>query len=272
MSLELLGVSVDITGRRIVSDVDISVPDGRFVGLLGPNGSGKSTILKAIYRVHRPASGRILLDGSDLLAMRQKDAARRIAVVAQESTVEFDFTVFEMVMIGRTPHKRAFDRDNAMDRTIAQHAIERVGCEDLTDRSFNTLSGGEKQRVLIARAIAQGADHLILDEPTNHLDIRYQLEVLELVAGFGMTVLAALHDLSLAALFCDTVYLLADGRIVTSGPPKAVITAEMVRHAYGADVLIVEHPESGTPHLIPRRAPENLSRAVLSRSDPPHIP
>jgi iron complex transport system ATP-binding protein len=253
MSLELLGVSVDITGRRIVSDVDISVLDGRFVGLLGPNGSGKSTILKAIYRVHRPTSGRILLDGSDLLSLRQKDAARRIAVVAQESTVEFDFTVFEMVMIGRTPHKRAFDRDTETDRTIVTNAIERVGCEALSDRSFNTLSGGEKQRVLIARAIAQGADHLILDEPTNHLDIRYQVEVLELVAGFGMTVLAALHDLSLAALFCDSVCLVADGRIVTSGTPSAVITAEMVRHAYGADVLIVEHPETGTPHLIPRR-------------------
>jgi iron complex transport system ATP-binding protein len=253
MSLEVTGLSVDIGGQRIVSDVDISVPDGKFVGLLGPNGSGKSTILKALYRVHRPVTGQILLNGTDVLSMAQKDAARRVAVVSQESTVEFDFTVFEMVMIGRTPHKRAFDRDNENDRWIVQQAIERVGCDDLASRSFNTLSGGEKQRVLIARAIAQGADHLILDEPTNHLDIRYQLEVLELVAGFGMTVLAALHDLSLAALFCDSVYLLADGRIVTHGPPKAVITAEMVRHAYGADVLVVEHPESGTPHLIPRR-------------------
>jgi iron complex transport system ATP-binding protein len=254
MSLDLVGLSVDIAGRRIVSDIDIAVPDGRFVGLLGPNGSGKSTILKAIYRVHRPAAGQVLLDGKDLLNMRHKDAARRIAVVAQESSVEFDFTVSEMVMIGRTPHKRAFDRDDETDRATVADAIERVGCEDLTRRSFNTLSGGEKQRVLIARAIAQGADHLILDEPTNHLDVRYQLEVLELVAGFGMTVLAALHDLSLAALFCDSVCLLADGAVVTTGSPKAVITAEMVRHAYGADVLVVEHPETGTPHLIPRRS------------------
>jgi iron complex transport system ATP-binding protein len=116
------------------------------------------------------------------------------------------------------------------------------------------LSGGEKQRVLIARAIAQGADHLILDEPTSHLDIRYQVEILELVARLGITVLAAVHDLSLAALFCDTVYLLANGRIVTFGSPEAVITSEMVRHAYGADVLVIEHPETGTPHLIPRRS------------------
>jgi len=255
VSLELLGLSVDIAGRRIVSDVDLVVPDGHFVGLLGPNGSGKSTILKALYRVHRPAAGRVLLDGADLLSLRPRDAARRVAVVAQESTAEFDFSVFEMVMIGRTPHKRAFDRDDDEDRGVVAQAIERVGCEHLADRSFNTLSGGEKQRALIARALAQGADHLILDEPTNHLDIRYQIEVLELVARLGVTVLAALHDLSLAALFCDAVYLLADGRIVTGGPPETVITAEMVRHAYGADVMVVAHPETGTPHLIPRRAP-----------------
>ena len=186
--------------------------------------------------------------------MRSRDAARRVAVVAQETTAEFDFSVYEMVMVGRTPHKRAFERDDDTDRAVVEHAIERVGCEHLGGRSFNTLSGGEKQRVLIARALAQGASHLILDEPTNHLDIRYQIEVLELVAGLGVTVLAALHDLSLAALFCHTVYLLADGEIVTGGPPASVITTEMVRHAYGADVLIVEHPETGTPHLIPRRS------------------
>jgi iron complex transport system ATP-binding protein len=245
---------VDIAGLRIVSDIDLVVPDGAFVGLLGPNGSGKSTILKTIYRACRPTAGQVLLDGGNLLSMTAKEAACRIAVVAQEFTVEFDFTVLEMVMIGRTPHKRAFDRDDEKDRVIVEQAIERVGCEHLFSRSFNTLSGGEKQRVLIARAIAQGADHLILDEPTSHLDIRYQVEILELVARLGITVLAAVHDLSLAALFCDTVYLLANGRIVTFGSPEAVITSEMVRHAYGADVLVIEHPETGTPHLIPRRS------------------
>ena len=216
MSLELRDLSVDIAGQRIVTDIGITVPGGSFVGLLGPNGSGKSTILKAIYRVHRPAAGRILLDGADLLALRPRDAARRIAVVAQEFALEFDFTVREMVMIGRTPYKRAFDKDDETDRAIVDHAIERVGVQELAHRSFNTLSGGEKQRVLIAQAIAQGADHLILDEPTNHLDIRYQIEILELVTELGVTVLAALHDLSLAALFCDSVHLLAGGRIVAA--------------------------------------------------------
>jgi iron complex transport system ATP-binding protein len=266
VSLVLSGVSVDISHRRIVSDIDIAVPDGGFVGLLGPNGSGKSTILKTIYRVHRPATGEILLDGADLLSMQAKAAARRVAVLAQETVVEFDFTVAEMVMIGRSPHKRSYQRDDDRDRAIVAEAIERVGLQSLADRSFNTLSGGEKQRVLIARAIAQGADHLILDEPTNHLDIRYQIEILELVSSFGVTVLAALHDLSLAALFCDTVYLLADGRVIANGRPETGITAETIRHAYGADVLIVRHPETGTPHLIPRRSTRDANSPPLPES------
>ena len=224
MSLELQDLSVDIAGRRIVSDISFTVPDGSFAGLLGPNGSGKSTILKAIYRLHRPAAGRVLLDDADLLSLRPKDAARRVAVVAQEFALEFDFTVVEMVMIGRTPHKRAFDRD------------------------------GEADRAIVDQAIAQEADHLILDEPTNHLDIRYQVEILELVSALGITVLAAIHDLSLAALFCDTVHLIADGRIIAGGPPESVITADSVRDAYGTDVLVISHPETGTPHLIPRRS------------------
>jgi iron complex transport system ATP-binding protein len=253
MSLDVRSLCVDLANRRIVTDVDISVPDGAFVGLLGPNGSGKSTILKTLYRVHRPCAGQLVLDGDDLLQMRPKDAARRVAVVAQETTAELDFSVVEMVAIGRTPHKRVFERDRESDTRIVDDALERVDCDHLRRRRFNSLSGGEKQRVLIARALAQGADHLILDEPTNHLDIRYQIEVLEIVAGLGMTVLAALHDLNLAALFCDTVYVIADGRIVVGGPPHSVITPEIVRHAFGADVLIARHPETGTPHLIPRR-------------------
>ena len=196
--------------------------------------------------------------------MPHKAAARRVAVVAQEATVEFDFTVFEMVMIGRTPHKKAFERDDDSDRAAAIQAIERVGCGHLVSRSFNTLSGGEKQRVLIARALTQGADHLILDEPTNHLDIRYQIEVPELVAGLDVTVLAA--------LFCDTVYLLTDGHIIAGGHPRTVITTETVRHAYGADVLIVDHPETGTPHLIPRRFhPGATTQGIPFRFFPGHV-
>jgi iron complex transport system ATP-binding protein len=254
VSLRVEHLSVDIAGQRIVTDISLAARDHQFTGLLGPNGSGKSTILKTIYRVHKPAAGRVLLDGADLLALPARDAARRIAVVAQETTSEFDFNVREMVMIGRTPHQRAFGADTDTDRTAVEQAIERVGCGHLVPRSFNTLSGGEKQLVLVARALAQGADHLILDEPTNHLDIRHQVEILEVVAGLGVTVLAALHDLSLAALFCQSAYLLSGGQIILGGPPASVLTAPTILRAYGADVLVIDHPDTGTPHLIPRRA------------------
>jgi iron complex transport system ATP-binding protein len=253
VSLRLDRLAVDLAGRRIVTGIDLTVGDRQFAGLVGPNGSGKSTILKAIYRVHPPSAGRMLLDGTDLLSLRPKDAARRIAVVTQESASEFDFTGREMVMIGRTPHKGSFDRDTVTDHTIVDQAIERVGGQHLAARRFNTLSGGEKQLVLIARALAQEADHLILDEPTNHLDIHHQVEILELVAGLGVTVLAALHDLSLAALFCHHIHVLRAGRVIADGPPGAVLTPETIRQAYGADVLVIAHPDTGTPHLIPRR-------------------
>jgi iron complex transport system ATP-binding protein len=271
MSLELRDLAVDIAGRRIVTGIDLAVPDGSFGALLGPNGSGKSTILKAVYRVYRPSAGQVLVDGQDLLTLPPRDAARRIAVVAQEFTLEFDFTVTELVMIGRTPHKRAFDRDSDTDRAMTDQAIERVGCQHLANRGFNTLSGGEKQRVLIALALAQGADHLILDEPTNHLDIRYQVEILELIASLGVTVLAAVHDLSLAALFCDTVHLIAGGRLVAGGPPGDVLTTATVSAAYGTDVLVIAHPETGTPHLIPRRItpPGHPAPPAAPAPDPP---
>jgi iron complex transport system ATP-binding protein len=253
VTLRLDEVSVDIAGRRIVSGIDLTVGDHEFAGLVGPNGSGKSTILKTVYRVYRPSAGRVLLDDTDLLSLSHKDTARRIAVVTQESASEFDFTVREMVMIGRTPHKRSFERDTSSDYGIVDQAIERVGCKQLASRRFNTLSGGEKQLVLIARALAQQADHLILDEPTNHLDVHNQVEILEVVAGLGVTVLAALHDLSLAALFCQAIHVLRAGRIVAAGSPAAVLTPETILHAYGADVLVIDHPDTGTPHLIPRR-------------------
>jgi iron complex transport system ATP-binding protein len=271
VSLQLDDLSVDIAGRRIVSGIDLTVADRQFAVLVGPNGSGKSTILKTVYRVHRPSAGRVLLDGTDLLSLGHKDTARRVAVVTQESASEFDFTVREMVMIGRTPHKRSFERDTDTDHDIVDHAMERVGCQQLAARRFNTLSGGEKQLVLIARALSQQADHLILDEPTNHLDIQHQVEILEIVSGLGVTVLAALHDLSLAALFCQALHVLRAGQIVAAGSPADVLTPGTIRQAYGADVLVIEHPDTGTPHLISRRI-QPASGEPGTNSTPPDPP
>lgn len=254
MTIDVRNLSVDLGRRRIVSDISFEVPTGTFVGLLGPNGSGKSTILKTIYRSNQPSSGDILVDDQSVHQLPAREAARRIAVVSQETTVEFDIRVEEMVMLARFAHKARFERDNDEDYAIVRDALETVGCTHLAGRSFHALSGGEKQLVLVARALAQQADHIVLDEPTNHLDIRHQSEVLDIVAGLGVTVLAALHDLGLAALYCDQVYLLADGRLHSSGTPAEVITAENIGTAYKADVLVIPHPETGVPQLLPRRS------------------
>jgi len=253
MTIETRDLCVDLGGRRIVTGIDIEVATGSFVGLLGPNGSGKSTVLKTICRVNRPAEGAVLVDGSSVHHLDAREAARRIAVVSQETSVEFDLRVEEMVMLARFAYKSRFERDSDEDHDIVREALAIVGCGHLVGRSFQALSGGEKQLVLVARALAQQADHIVLDEPTNHLDIRHQSDVLEIMAGLGVTVLAALHDLGLAALYCDRVYLLVGGRLHSCGTPTEVITAENISAAYDADVLIIEHPETGVPQLLPRR-------------------
>ena len=252
--ITLENLSVDIDRTRVVDSVSLQVPDGAMVGLLGPNGCGKSTLLRAIYRARKPSGGRIMIDDEDLLGLPAREAARRVAVVSQDSTIEFDATVTEIVMVGRTPHQRGMARDTQSDRHAVLEALDRVGCADFADRSVHALSGGERQRVLIARALAQGCTHLVLDEPTNHLDVRYQIEVLEIVSGLGVAVLAALHDLSLAGLFCDQVHLMTAGSILAGGDPGEVITRDNVRAAYGADVLVLPHPEHGTPHILARRS------------------
>ena len=254
MSISVRDLSVDIGGRRIVSDINIEVPMGSFVGVLGPNGSGKSTILKTIYRVNRPSAGGVFVDDDSVHGLAPREAGRRIAVVSQDTSVEFDLRVEEMVLLARFAHKGRFERDRDTDFDVVRDALDAVGCLQLTGRSFHSLSGGERQLVLVARALAQQAGHMVLDEPTNHLDIRHQSEVLDIVASRGLTVIAALHDLGLAALYCDEVHLLTGGRLHHSGTPADVITAENIKAAYGADVLVVPHPETGAPQIIPRRA------------------
>lgn len=249
MTLNVHEVGWSVDARRIIDDIQLSVETGAFVGLLGPNGSGKSTLLRCIYRGLKPDAGTISLDGADLLAMPPREAAQRMAVVLQESPVQFDFTVQEMVLMGRTPHKRAFDQDTIDDWEIVADALARVNMLDLSERNFGTLSGGEKQRVLIARALAQKSQFLVLDEPTNHLDIRYQLEILDIVRELPVTTLAALHDLNLASLYCDRLYVLSEGRVVASGAPDDVVTADLIYEVYGVRADVATNPATGTTHI-----------------------
>lgn len=222
-------------GTEILHGIDFTAGDRSLVGVIGPNGSGKSTLLKCIYRVLKPSKGAVFVDGQPLSEYRVRDSAKKIAVLAQHNFYNFEFTVQDVVLMGRAPHKRALERDSAADFKIVHEAMERVGVASLRDRLFSTLSGGEQQRVLLARALAQQTPCLILDEPTNHLDIKYQLELLDLVRSLDRTVIAAIHDLNIAAMYCDTIFVMQSGRIVAAGAPRDVLTRSLIRSVYEVD-------------------------------------
>lgn len=222
-------------GTEILHGIDFTAGDRSLVGVIGPNGSGKSTLLKCIYRVLKPSEGAVFVDGQPLSEYRVRDSAKKIAVLAQHNFYNFEFTVQDVVLMGRAPHKRALERDSAADFKIVHEAMERVSVTPLRDRLFSTLSGGEQQRVLLARALAQQTPCLILDEPTNHLDIKYQLELLDLVRSLDRTVIAAIHDLNIAAMYCDTIFVMQSGRIVAAGAPRDVLTRSLIRSVYEVD-------------------------------------
>uniref|UniRef100_A0AAU2VL98 ABC transporter ATP-binding protein n=1 Tax=Streptomyces sp. NBC_00008 TaxID=2903610 RepID=A0AAU2VL98_9ACTN len=251
MRIDIDALTVEIAGARLVEEITLRAGDGQLVGLVGPNGSGKSTLLRCVYRaLSSPSAGTVRIGGEDLYALSPRESARRLAALPQESTHEFDFTVSEIVAMGRMPHQGPTARTSEEDRHTCAAALAEVGAGHLADRGFLTLSGGERQRVLIARAMAQQPRALVLDEPTNHLDIAQQLEVLALVRASGLTVLTALHDLNLAALHCDVLHVIDRGRIVASGAPHDVLTPELLAEVFGVRAHRVPHPETGAVQLI----------------------
>ena len=245
MELKQQHVSVAIDQKKIVDDISLKVGQGDFVGIIGPNGSGKSTLLRAVYRMLKPSGGAIFLDDVNLNDMKPVDFAKQVAVVGQFNAVEFDFTVWEMALMGRNPHKKLLEAVQREDHQIVLEALAKVGMEQELHHSFSTLSGGEKQRVILARALAQQPKILILDEPTNHLDIKYQLQILSIVKSLGIGVLAVLHDLSLAAMYCNQLYIMKNGKAVRSGKPREIITSELVRSVYEIDCEVSENPRTG---------------------------
>lgn len=245
MRLQIENLTFSYGEKNDIDDIALHVSKGEFVGLIGPNGSGKSTVLKNIYRALAPDSGVIMLDGEDLSAMSHRKSALKLGVVGQENDVPFDFLVEEIVAMGRSPHKKLFDIDNAHDKYMVRHALEHMGMEGMAKRSYRHLSGGEKQRAIIARVIAQECDFFLLDEPANHLDISYQLQIFDLVKRLKVTVLAAMHDLNMAALYCDRIYVLKEGRIILKGTPEEVFTPENIYDVFGVLSDVAVHPVAG---------------------------
>jgi iron complex transport system ATP-binding protein len=236
----------------VLRDVSAELRRGEILGILGPNGSGKTTLLRLLSGTRVPTAGRVLLDDTPLHEFSRRALARRIAVVPQETHLAFDYTVMEMVLMGRHPHLGLFQLEGPHDFAIARDALRATGTEALAERQFNTLSGGEKQRVVIASALAQASEILLLDEPTASLDLGYQLDVAALLTRLnrerGVSIAVSTHDLNFAASICNGLVMIRDGRVIASGPAAEVLTPQNIRALY--DVSADVHRHEGSGHLV----------------------
>jgi len=251
------GVGARLGGRWVVDGVDAAPPAGALTGVLGPNGAGKTTLLRMLGGLLRPDRGAVLLDGRPVHRMAPRERARTVALLEQESSAVVPLTVREVVALGRTPYRSWWGADPEPDQVAL--ALEAVDATELAEREYATLSGGERRRVQVARALAQRPSLLLLDEPTNHLDVSAQLSLLAFVARLGTTTVAALHDLNLAATFCDHVLVLHQGRLVAAGPPAETLTSTLLRAVYDVDADVLPHPRTGHPVIA-------LSSPAHSRS------
>jgi iron complex transport system ATP-binding protein len=251
--IEVRDLHFAVSGQAILNGIDLTLARGERLAIIGPNGSGKSTLLRCLYAWWKPTGGVVLLDGADLTDLPPTARARKIAVLAQESEGGLGLTVEEVVTLGRLPHRVGWAPETAEDRAAIDAALNLLELGPFRTRAFSGLSGGEKQRALFARALAQKPSLLILDEPTNHLDIRHQLELLHIAAGLGIGVIATLHDINLAARWSDRLCLMQHGRIRALGHCEAVLTAELLSEVYGVEVDLDRDPRTGSlrfnPHL-----------------------
>lgn len=238
MSLELRNVDWQAGFKKIITDVSINVEPGEFLGLIGPNGSGKTTLMSVLGGLRRPSRGDAILDGQALKHIGRRNLARRIGFVEQQATTIDRITVAEAVALGRTPYLSLLSRWSDRDDAVVADALDAVDMRAMSDRVWQTLSGGEKQRVHIARALAQEPEYLLLDEPTNHLDIRHQLGLMDLMRTLPVTVVAALHDLNHAALFCDRIAIMDHGKLFGIGTPHEMMTAENLRDVFGISATV----------------------------------
>jgi iron complex transport system ATP-binding protein len=259
------GIRAGYREREVLRGVDLAAGDGELVALVGPNGAGKSTLLRVLAGLLRPAAGTVAIGGDDLLALDRGAVARRVAVVPQVFETLFPFTVREIVALGRTARLGPFGSLGTADLRAVDRALAELGSTELADRRIDRISGGERQRAVLAMALAQETDALLLDEPTAHLDPAHQRAALEHVARLahkrGLAVVAVLHDLNLAAALASRIVVLSDGVVVREGEPREVLTARLVRDVFGPDLHVVTH--GGVPYVLPARtAPEEQGRAV----------
>ncbi len=250
MKLEVKDITYSIDSKLIVDGVSLGIEEGMFVGLLGPNGCGKSTLLKNIYKVYKPDSGAVYIDGKNVAELSSKDTAHEMSVMQQENNVEFDMVVYDMVMLGRFSHQKMFNNDKRKEKKIVMDAIKEVGLEGYEQRSFLSLSGGEKQRTLVARALVQQAPLIILDEPTNHLDIGYQYQIMNILKRQNLTVFSSIHDLNVAACYCDRIVFMKKGHLIDVGTPEEMFVPEKIFNLFGVNTQIMTNSVTGKPNII----------------------
>lgn len=254
-AIEAKAITFSYGNENILEKLSFEINKGSFVSIIGPNGSGKSTLLKNISAELAPNEGVVLLETQDIFKIKKKNLAQNMAVVPQDTGVDFAFSVMETVLMGRMPHQKRFQGDSKKDLEIAKWAMELTNVWHLKDRVINELSGGERQRVIVARALAQEPKILLLDEPTSHLDIQHQLELLELVDSLnqtkGLTVIAVLHDLNLAAKFSQKIILLNKGKIMAYGDPSEVLSIDHIRENYHVEVAVSTNEITGKLNIIP---------------------
>ena len=253
-AIELRGVSFGYAAEVVVRDVSFRVAPGELVGIIGPNGSGKSTLLRLMSGYRRPWQGQVRLDGRPVERRDRRELGRLVGVVPQDTAVTFPFSVTEMVLFGRTPHVGGFGFERDRDLAAARRAMERTDTTHLARRAVTELSGGERQRVILARALAQEPAILLLDEPAAFLDIRHEVEMYDLLRDLqrgGMTVVSVLHDLNIAALYCDRLLLLHEGRLARAGTPAEVITYPTLTAVYGTEVYVALNDITGCLNVLP---------------------
>lgn len=239
--------------NHILNNININFERNKFYSIIGPNGSGKTTLLKNILRTIPIESKSIYIDGKDLTCFKNKELAKKISSVPQNTNIDFQFSVFDIVLMGRTPYLKRFATEGDKDLKIVEEAMEMTNTWHLRDKNINELSGGERQRVIIARALAQQCEIILLDEPISNLDIQHQIEILDTIKYLNrnITIIAVLHDLNLAAQYSDSLILLNNGRIVSHGTVEEVLTEKNIRNAYNLDTYIIKNPVTGKPHIIP---------------------
>ncbi|MGO3327548.1 ABC transporter ATP-binding protein [Gordonia sp. (in: high G+C Gram-positive bacteria)] len=250
MNIEICGVDFALGANHILRDVTCTAASGEFTGIIGPNGSGKSTLLSMIMRWQRPDAGHVLLDGRDVHSVKRRDFARTVAEVEQQSATAMQLTVEQIVELGTIPHGSSWGRPLGESMTGVDDAIDALGLHTLRRRTWHTLSGGERQKVQVARALAQRPTVLVLDEPTNHLDVSAGLGLLDTVRRLDLTVVAAIHDLNLAAMYCDRLVVLREGAVHAVGTPTDVLTPTLLAEVYGIDAEVIGHPRTGGPLVV----------------------